>query len=616
MYVPTKLSEIGDFATDLINRCSVSMRSRLERGVMYRNVFLTGDPQGTPQIYKKTYAYVDDLASMLYSPVELKFNVSPHGRAGPVERALGHASASHLNAEIRSAELDELCEDAVLWALVKGKTIVQLNSNKTGLEGHLIQPEQFGVLEEAKSRLSEQKAFFHRTWITMADFADRVNTLRLPQRKSSALMRAVRKYSMQRPDQENTDNYATTRMVMLGGLYPYQVSSSPIPGQRSNRGIVDWLTAPQPQLAPETRVDLVPLDELWVWDSSAEDWVTVQLVGPDCVLMPNSIAFCNAFAEYIDPKLPRQLLTLHEWEKKKAENPLRGKHPFVEFSPNPMAGYFWGDSEVRLVGSVQSALNARVDGINKVLRKQENPPRIISGASINQNAYAKLNKPGGYLTDPSPTLKNETLLPQMPTDFWTSLAHYRDMFNDIGGMPSVVRGEGESGVRSQGHADTLVRMASPRFKDRALRIERSIEALGGLALDIMKVRNADLQIAWVPAKMLGHFTETSKLDAELYEAPSPGLKPVAFTFAQLSSDLKVSVDAHSSSPIFSQDARQLIFALAKLGAIGPKEAIEALHPPGETELIETLETNQAEKAAYLEAHPDLLKAGSHGGRRR
>lgn len=614
MFVPTNLKDIGDFAADLIARCSVSMRSRMERGMSYQNVFLTGDPGGTPQIYKKTYAYVDDLASMLYSPVELKLNVAPHGRAGPIERALGHAAAATLNTEFRRADVDSVCEDAVLWCLIKGKTFIQLLWNKAGFEPHLIMPEQFGVLEEGKPTLASQKAFFHRTWITLDDYADRVRDLNLPPRKHSQMMRAVRSYMMPGPDKENGDNYATTRMVMLGGLYPYQVSSSPIPGNKANRGIVDWLTAPQPQLAPETRVNLVPFDELWVWDSDAEDWATIQLVGPDCVLTPTNKLF-NAFADYVDRRAPKELLTLHEYEKKRASNPLRGKHPFVEFCANPMPKYFWGDSEVRLVGTVQTALNARVDGINKVLRKQEDPPRVISGASINQNLVAKLRRPGGVLTDNSPQFKHDELMPQLPADFWASLDRFIGMFNDIGGMPSVVRGEGESGVRSQGHADTLVRMASPRFKDRALRIERAIDTLGGLALDILRARDAEQQVAWVKASQAGPFKD-HPLDPNVYEPPAPGLFGIPFQYADLTDNHRVSVDAHSSSPIFSQDARNLIFMLARLQAITPREVIELTHPPREEELVESLEQRDAERAAFIQQHPEVLQHGSHGGRRR
>jgi hypothetical protein len=260
-------------------------------------------------------------------------------------------------------------------------------------------------------------------------------------------------------------------------------------------------------------------------------------------------------------------------------------------------------------------MNARIDGIQKMLRKQEDPPRSTSGASINQNALAKLKKPGGYLTDPSPNLKHEELTPKIPTDFYTWLHELGAMYNDVGGMPAVARGEGESGVRSQGHAETLVRMASPRFKDRAVGVERSIDNLGGLALDILKAKNGEIQVAWVKEAFAGPFKE-HPLDPMLYEPPAPGLFGIEFFFHHVGDNQKVSVDEHSSSPIFSADARQLLFTLAKLQAIGPKDLLEATHPPREEELVENFEEREAEKAAFLKQHPDLLKTAAHGGHHR
>lgn len=607
MFVPHDMKEIGEFATDLIQRCSVSMKARIERGAMYRNVFLTGDPTGSPQTYKKTYAYLDDLASMLYSPVELRFAVTPHGRAGPRERALGHAAAAQLNSAMRSGDVDAAIEDAVVWSLIKGKTFIQLLWTKKGLEPHLIMPEQFGVLEEGKEKLEAQKAFFHRIWYTMDDFRDKI----AHHPKRDVLMQAAKAYAVGKPDASASDeNYSATRMVLLGGLYPYQVSASPIPGQRSNRGIVDWLTMPQPQLAPETSTEMVAFDELWVWNSENEDWVTIQLLGPDCVILPH-IQLVNAFADWHDPNRRTIVPVTND------NNPLRGKHNFVEFCVNRTPQYFWGDSEVRIIGSLQTSLNARVDGINKVLRKQENPPRIISGASINQNALAKLNRPGGYLTDSSPQFKHEELMPQVPPDFWTSLDRILNMFHDMGGLPAVMRGEGETGIRSQGHAETLVRTASPRFKDRALAIERSCDAVGALSLDILRAKEPEEQIAWVTEKAAGPFAaENMRLDPDIFEPPADGLVGILFHFYDILENQKVAVDAHSSSPIFAQELFQKIITLVRIGAITPREAIELTHPPREDQLLDATDQREAARAAFVQQHPEVLSKGSHGGRRR
>ena len=76
----------------------------------------------------------------------------------------------------------------------------------------------------------------------------------------------------------------------------------------------------------------------------------------------------------------------------------------------PLDGYFWGVSYVYLVALLQHTINRRIDGINRRLRMEEDPSRFITGStSVNQNAYAKLNKPGGYFTDGSPNAKIQDL---------------------------------------------------------------------------------------------------------------------------------------------------------------------------------------------------------------
>ena len=81
----------------------------------------------------------------------------------------------------------------------------------------------------------------------------------------------------------------------------------------------------------------------------------------------------------------------------------------------PLDGYFWGMSYVYLVTLLQHTINKRIDGINIMLRKQEDPPRFMTGStSVNQNAYAKLNKPGGYFTDGSPNAKIADLTQAVP----------------------------------------------------------------------------------------------------------------------------------------------------------------------------------------------------------
>jgi hypothetical protein len=161
-------------------------------------------------------------------------------------------------------------------------------------------------------------------------------------------------------------------------------------------------------------------------------------------------------------------------------------------------------------------------------------------------------------------------------------------------------------------------MSSSRFKDRALGIERQVEEVGGLCLDILRAHCGDVHPYWVKESDLGPFKDAT-LDPLLYEAPAPKMAALPYLMHQVSDRMKVSVDSHSSSPIFSQEARQLALLLAKVGAIGPEEMIRQLAPPNEDELIADLETREAMKAAMIQSLPPEAQAkllGAKGSSRR
>src|SRR5580692_3689115 len=93
--IPT--TNLGSWAAELVQACHNDLESRRQRGATFRNLYLTGSEEGSPQTYKKTYAYIKTRAAMLYSPVELRFTVAPYGPAGPRERAMGRSAATTLH---------------------------------------------------------------------------------------------------------------------------------------------------------------------------------------------------------------------------------------------------------------------------------------------------------------------------------------------------------------------------------------------------------------------------------------------------------------------------------------------------------------------------------------
>lgn len=597
MRIPS--SRIGLFAADIFAQCNASRSSRIQRGAIFRSLYLLGTEDGTPCTYNETFAFLENLSSFLYSPVELRFIIDCYGKSNPLERAKMKAASSEFHKQFRRSNTDTLLDDATTWALVKGKTFVKNSWTSEGFKDILVQPEMMGVLEENLRSLDDQDAFCHTTYMT----PDRLYRMLKTNPSRDELMRKAMKYSVQGKGNDDPERESTLRQIVVGGLYPYQPS-----GQSSGnaRGNVDWLSAPSPSFAAEVIANLIPVHELWVWDDERDnekegidgEYTTIQFVGEDLVIS-GELTHRNLFADQFDPT---------NREKKLAptsQNPLAGHHPFSEICPNQLDGYFWGRSECCNVALLQKSINARVDGINNMLRRQEDPPKFFSGTTgIKQAAYSIMKKAGGYFADSNPNSKVQDLYPQLPEHIFESLHEFQQMYDRMAGFTATMSGRGDSGVRSKEHAQALTSNASPRFKDRALTLERQIEAMGSLKLDMLKAHVPDTIVAWVSKKDAGFEGEIPPENI-LEQPPIQGMVPIEFTFYDLPDSSKVTVDSHSSSPAFAHEMKQDLFDLIKIGAIDGKQVLEHIGVPGADAMIEELERKQAAAAAFAAAHPEL-----------
>jgi hypothetical protein len=569
---------------------------------MYRNMYLTGSETGEPAVYPKTFAYIDNLSSYLYSPVELRFGIEKYGSSTAADRAKASAAAAELHRYLRHSNVDTMIEEAVIWALVKGKCFIKLLWSSEGFEPYIVQPESMGVLREDLPTLDEQEAFYHSIYLTPDRFADLVAN----RSDRDELMKKVARHIHPANDGNNLEQGGALKQIIIGGLNPFRAAGA---GNTKARGIVDWLGSPAPTLSPDTLASLLRLDELWVWDDDRNDYTVFQIIGND-ILLEGGTRHRNLIADAFDPDNKEKVLMTS------TDNPLSGHHPFIEVCPNKLAGYFWGRSEICNIALLQMMINNRIDGINKLLRRQENPPKFFSGTTgPTQQAYAKGNKPGGYLVDTSPTAKMQELAPGLPEGLWESLKEMLGFYDDMAGFTPTLQGRGEAGVRAAGHSESLTKNASPRFKDRALGVERSVEGLGGLALDYLKAKDGSKLIAYVSPKD-NSIDASVQVDPGLTEPPVEGMKAIEFLFSQLDNRCKVVVDSHSSSPAFSHETRQLLFDLYKASAIDKKQLVTHTAPPGEESMIEDLIRADLAQQAFAEQHPELAAEQGKKGKKK
>lgn len=576
MHIPRR--NLEKFVREVAEQCMISQGDRATKGEYYKNYFLYGgEDANSAAIYNKTFAFIDDLESLLYSPVSLRFQITNPDVPNLLEEAKGRAAANRLRALFRSSDTDTRVSEAVLWSLIKGKTFIKQSWKRKQFSPELIQPESFGVMRENHDKLDEDmEAFTHSMMITPYQF----ERLIYNHPDKDTLRKKAKKYAS-----ESRLRRGGTMQVTTGGLYPFQPAGSPTPS--SGRGLVDWMGTPSPSLSPTLEGQLLQLDEAWIWDDTRKDWATFQIIGDDILIMGKYTIF-NALA--IDPVSMRP------------QEDLIGHHPFVEFCPNSVDGYFWGRSEILNIALLQEAISSRINGINKLLRKQEDPPKKFTGTSgVNQQALSRFNKPGGYWTDSNPNAKMEEMPPQIQADLWASLHEYERMFDEMGGLPPQARG-GAAGVRSQGHANTLIRMFSARFKDRAIIVERSVEGLGGLSLDLLKAHVDKKLTAWVDKEAAGL---EGVAPNPLIPPPAPGQVAVPFRFADLDEDMVLTVDAHSSSPAFAEDAKASLYDQFKTGAADARDIVEHSDVSDPAARIAAIDRREI---AQAKAHEEEVKA--------
>jgi len=298
--------------------------------------------------------------------------------------------------------------------------------------------------------------------------------------------------------------------------------------------------------------ETVEMIELWVWNDDIADYQVVTRADPDIIIYdrPGEQVF------------------------------LKGELPFIQICPNPLYDYYWGQSEVARLIYLQQLRTKRLAEILDLLSKQVSPPTALIGFTgiLDEKNFA-LNRAGGLLATDMPNAKVEKLAPTIPPDLFKELGQIDQMFEEVSGIGNVLQGKGEAGVRSSGHASQLARMGSSRAKKRALVIEDSLEKLATLYLKCMQSYDNT------------HFKDVEGLP---------------FISEQFTKDFVVKVDAHSNSPIFTEDLRQLAFNLFKAQAIDKESLLDLLEPPMKQLLkdrLKKMEKTQAEKAAAAPPKP-------------
>jgi hypothetical protein len=540
-------SKIGSFASELKDYCLYSQDDRMDSYRQYLSYYNTGSGRGAMSIYNRCFVHIDRLSSYLFSPGAINFAMDFDDSTVSDYMEMGVTASRVLSHEFGASNSDMVFSSGVDKALIKGSTFFKSNWGSAGLEATIVQPEMMGVYREDINGLERQEAFVHCMYLTRGQFKRLVSG---NPRKAELIAKAEAMLERRKNDEEDA---TIASIINIGGINPISYTGAP---QMQNRGSSNWLGGSGvPIISPQVAVELIPLYELWVQDDDRQDWTTIQFVDEDIV---------------IEGELRHRNLC-----------GVRDEIPFTQICPNYTQGYFWGRSELEQLTKLQNLISKRIDDIDRIFRLRANPPRAIIGSSgLSQEQKTAMGLPGGLFTDAAPNIKIENLAPELPPEAFEQLNQVIQYFDDVAGFKPIMGGEGEPGVRAGTHAETLVRTASPRMRDKAIMIERQCSAAGHYCFKLMQNK-----------------------DAQVYKTPSKK----EFLLSQIPDDFTIQVDSHSTSPAFSNDAIEKATLLLNAGAISNEDFIRIIHPPFEDMLAEKARKADESSAEFKQQILNIVK---------
>lgn len=551
MRIPEDLAEREVFYEDIIKRCLLSRNERQGAYDTFRQYFLTGGESGEDTPFNKIYPHIDLLTSFLFASETTKFAVRPG--VGIEEHQFKRISAlgKGVNDKWHDSNADRVVSHAITWALVYNtmltKLVIRVNEKAKTVEINPfpVHPGTFGVLNEALSFTDRQEAMVHVYTITPSQLE--IDLANHPKKEDILSSLSTTKTAVE-------EKPSGTQRLIMGALQPLSQSNAP-------SGAVQMPLSSMMEYLPEVGADLVEMNELWLWDDELCDYRVVTKLKDGMTIFDRANIF------------------------------LPGEHPFIQFCPLPLPFYYWGMSEVAGLATLQEWLNERILQVKKLLDLQVKPPTSAAGfaAPPDESAYA-LFVEGGLLAPPADGPgggKIERYAPSIPNDIFGTIHEIISMFADHSGLPNILQGKGETGVRSGKQTNDLSRLASARIKKRSLVVEDALEKMATLYLRIMQ-----------------KYDTTKYLDDD----------GTPFTAEQFTTNYTVKVDAHSNSPIFMEDKKELAFAMLKAEMITPERAVEMIDPPDKEQILREIKIimQKKQEAAAAQQKAEAEKGKNEG----
>lgn len=492
--------------------------------------YLSGTETGDEARYNKLAEFVDTSSAYMFSPDGAMF-----GTGLPPE----HGDTFLEELEVYRDEVQRLWHDRgigltlginVEYGHVYPSTLVKVHVSGRGASQHVavssVHPSDLCVLQEDLDSLDANEVVLEFYNVNVSTFRRIIAT----HQDYAKLMVKADGLARIRGPQTSLLPPAINSMIIS--------SFSPtMTGSAAGGGLA------YPQAQAKVDEPTVELCELWVWDDDTNDWHVVTMFDDDVI--------------------------------KEGPNPLiLGELPYHQLCLMPTDRYLWGVSTIQGLLQLQEWRERRMGDIDRLLRLQLDSPIAFIGIMGNLDERAKnLREPGGDFSDANPGARVERMAPPMPPDAFAEVKEIDEMFARRGGLPQLLQGQGEAGLRAGNQTGTLATLGSARLRRRAMRVE-----------------------SWVDSVM----TQVLRLHKRTAKGWLKKPDGTTFLLDQVPDSIYVRVSAHSASPLYAEQIVQKAVIAMDRRAITKARFVSLLQLP-----MDEMVQSEARKIAKQEA--EVLK---------
>ena len=537
-------------ATKIIEQCRNTAGARAAYYRQLNGIMETGRQDQQRSLINLLYIIVDRIASLMFSPELLSFNVDFENEWPLDILQRGQFAARTLTRSFERSNTDIIFGSGVFEALKFGAAILKQYVKQDGpdrlpvYKTSLVMPWQFGVYREDTNDLDSQPAMVETVMLTLPEVWRRI--WHMPDAKE--LFSRIKSHSKSGGVGDEYNSFFHQVLSTAQLQFGVQAAQRPIPG-----GVVQLTSDPNyVEVAPTVVADMVRMHELWLWDRF--DYTTIQIIEPDIL---------------VAPRYKRSNLLISGEQN-------TGLHPYTLIQPNRQHGYFWGRSELADLIEPHNFLSVTASDIRRLFGVQVDKILGFIGFDGDTAETYDQSRAAGYFNGP-PGSDIKDLTPKFPPEAIPLLEKIITIIEMISGLDNILSGRGESGVRSGLQTSTLQKTAGMRLKDRSLLVERQCAAAGDHRLMLMQYK-----------------------DGRNYWTNPKDIEGSSFLLSNLPDDRRVTVDSHSSSPIFAEANEKLVVGGHKMGLVDNESAIEMLPFQNRDILLTRMRAKQDQEKQLLQ----------------